>query len=165
MSAAARIEIAERQRLDVGKGSADIDEHLLPGMHHRLRVTEGRHHADQVDGSRKQDVLNKSRVVARRERIHHGANHIGADEVGDSRDGHHEGNRQKEQLVPAEVREKLAQRSKQVLGLVSGCGHQRSPPFAGTAPEATGAGTAWLHAATEVHETTPSPDAAYCCEV
>ena len=129
VAAVMAIEEAQRQRLDVReKVAPDFDEHALRRMHHELSVAERREHAHAVDAGGEHDAAHEVAVRARGERVDHRPDHVRAQKVRRGGCGDEHRHRAEHELVPAEVREQLAYRSAQVLGLVAGCSHQRAPP-------------------------------------
>jgi hypothetical protein len=117
------VEVAQRQRLNVGKQvAADIGHHALGRAHHNLRVAQSREHARGVDGSGKDNLLSEQFLAARCQTVDDGAHHVGTGKACDGRNrGKHTHCEQRE-LGVTHVGEQAAERLRQIGGTgLSGC--------------------------------------------
>ena len=113
----AGVEKAQGQRLQVGKEvAADVVEHFLRRLDHRLRVAQGTERAHRVDAGGDDDAADERVQVAVDQIVDHGADHIRPQQVGKRAEGHQHGHQQQQQLVAAHVIEQFAHSVAQILG-------------------------------------------------
>ena len=134
IAVAAGIEKAQGKRLDMGKQiPADVEQHLLRHVHHRLCVTPRRQHARAINKGRGRHAPHQGGYIRARQAVHHRPYHIGAEQVGAGAYGNQRRHREQQKPVPPHIAQELAHSKAKVLGPLTGrlARHRRRLPSSG----------------------------------
>ena len=135
IAVAVGVKEAQGQGLQVGEQvPADVEEHLLGRLDHGLGIAQGGQGTHKVDGRRHRHALQKGPDAAVGQGIHHRADHVGAQQVGQGADGDQHRHQGQQVLVPPQVGQQRTQGISQVFRLFTadrtGCHGPRLLSFA-----------------------------------
>ena len=112
----AGIEKAQGQRLQMSKEvAADIVEHLLRGLDHRLRIAQSAERAHGIDAGGEDHPVDEGVQIAVYQIVDHGPDHVGAQKVAQGAERDQHGDQQEKEFVPPHIIEQLANRIAQVF--------------------------------------------------
>ena len=140
------VEPGERQVLHMREEiAAHIEDDLLRCPHHGLRVAHGRGDAQSIDDGREDDEVHEAAVLPCRHGIHDRLDHVRAEEIASTCDGHEHGDREHLHLCMAHVSQKDPEGMAEILRTCrsrsSSC-HLMPPfracPASGRAPDRSG---------------------------
>ena len=109
---------AQGELLQVGEQvPPDVEQHPLGGPHHNLGVAVGAGRPHSVNGGGRRYAGSQGGGSALLQAVYHRADHICAQQVGQSADGHQKGHRQQQEFVPPHVGKEGAHGVPQILRL------------------------------------------------